>query len=81
MRGTEPGSKALLLQLFVRPVRGALPLDKTALPLPPALHGPGAPSQGKGLRTMNTGYAMVFIAAAAVVVTAVAILVITALTS
>ena len=50
-------------------------------PLPPVSHGPGAPYRGKGFRSMNTGYAMIFIAAAALVVTAVAILVITALTS
>ncbi len=56
-----------------------LPPESAIPPLPPVSHGPGARYQGKGLRTMNTVYAMIYIVAAAAVVV-VAFLVVTALT-
>jgi len=60
--------------------RGLLPSLVGIPPIPPVSHGPGALYQGKGLRTMNTVYAMIYIVATAAVVT-VAFLVVTALTS
>jgi hypothetical protein len=66
----------------MRTVRGGLPplVMVSGPPLPPVSHGPGVLCCGKGLgKTMNTFYAIIFILAAAVVVT-VAFLVITDLT-
>jgi hypothetical protein len=64
----------------VRAVRGANLLDIAAPPLPPVSHGLGAPYQGKGFaKTMYSVYALVYIVAAALVVTGV-FLVVTSLT-
>ncbi len=61
-------------------MRGANLLDKVAPPLPSVSHGPGTPYRGKGFgKTMNSVYALIYIVAAAAVVT-VAFLVVTALT-
>jgi hypothetical protein len=54
--------------------------DRHTATLPPVSHGPGALCCGKGLgKSMNTVYAMIYIVAAALVVTGV-FLVVTALT-
>ena len=57
----------------MRAVRGANLLDKVAPPLPSVSHGPGTPYRGKGFgKTMNTVfYALIYIVAAALVVTGV----------